>query len=188
MFAPTVWLRSGLCLALTIGGWVAFAQEQGGKSTSDLAKAAQNPIADMISVPFQSNFNFHVGPHEQLQYVLNIQPVVPISLNDEWNLITRWITPVISQPPLTITGDREFGLGDINPSFFFSPKQPTHGIIWGIGPTVVFPTGTDKTLTAGKYSLGPTFVALTIEGGCSACSSTTSGPSRARTTATPSMP
>ena len=154
----------GIRYFIELGGSVAFAQEEHGASTGDLAKAAQNPIADMISVPFQSNFNFRVGPHDQLQYVLNIQPVVPITLNEEWNLITRWITPVISQPPLTVTGDREFGLGDINPSFFFSPKQPTHGIIWGIGPTVVFPTGTDKTLTAGKYSLGPTFVALTIEG------------------------
>jgi hypothetical protein len=159
---------SALCLALAIlahiGSSSAFAQEDHGASAGDLAKAAQNPIADMISVPLQSNFNFRVGPHDQLQYVLNIQPVVPVTLNEEWNLITRWITPVISQPPLTVTGDREFGLGDINPSFFFSPKQPTHGIIWGIGPTAVFPTGTDKTLTAGKYSLGPTFVALTIEG------------------------
>ncbi|MGO4739465.1 hypothetical protein AB4099_23155, partial [Bosea sp. 2KB_26] len=76
----------------------------------------------------------------------------------------RWITPVIAQPALTVNGEREFGLGDINPSFFFSPKQPTHGIIWGIGPTFVFPTGTDKTLTAGKYSAGPAFVALAIEG------------------------
>ena len=79
------------------------------------------------------------------QDILNIQPVIPITLDRDWNLITRWITPVISQPPLTVTGEREFGLGDINPSFFFSPKQPTHGIIWGIGPTFVFPTGTDKT-------------------------------------------
>jgi hypothetical protein len=157
-------LRLALSVSASLVSSFAVAQEEHGASTSDLAKAAQNPIADMISVPFQSNFNFHVGPHDQLQYVLNIQPVVPITLNHEWNLITRWITPVISQPPLTVTGDREAGLGDINPSFFFSPKQPTHGIIWGIGPTVVFPTGTDKTLTAGKYSLGPTFVALTIEG------------------------
>jgi hypothetical protein len=156
----------GLALALVtgFGSSFAFAQEQHEASTSDLAKAAQNPIADMISVPFQNNFNFHVGPHEQLQDVLNIQPVIPITLDRDWNLITRWVTPVISQPPLTVTGDREFGLGDINPSFFFSPKQPTHGIIWGIGPTFVFPTGTDKTLTQGKYSVGPTFVALTIQG------------------------
>jgi len=159
---------SAFCLAFALsssfGSSVAFAQEEHGASTGDLAKAAQNPIADMISVPFQSNFNFRAGPHDQLQYVLNIQPVIPITLNEEWNLITRWITPVISQPPLTVTGEREFGLGDINPSFFFSPKQPTHGIIWGIGPTFVFPTGTDKTLTQGKYSIGPTFVALTIQG------------------------
>ncbi|MFL4993779.1 MAG: hypothetical protein ACJ8DV_21185 [Microvirga sp.] len=156
----------GLALALVtgFGSSFAFAQEAHEASTSDLAKAAQNPIADMISVPFQNNFNFHVGPHEQLQDVLNIQPVIPITLDRDWNLITRWVTPVISQPPLTVTGDREFGLGDINPSFFFSPKQPTHGIIWGIGPTFVFPTGTDKTLTQGKYSVGPTFVALTIQG------------------------
>jgi hypothetical protein len=156
----------GLALALVTGFGSSFAFAQVGHeaSTSDLAKAAQNPIADMISVPFQNNFNFHVGPHEQLQDVLNIQPVIPITLDRDWNLITRWVTPVISQPPLTVTGDREFGLGDINPSFFFSPKQPTHGIIWGIGPTFVFPTGTDKTLTQGKYSVGPTFVALTIQG------------------------
>src|SRR5215204_1539503 len=108
----TSWVPSGLCLALTFGGSAAFAQEQHGTSTGDLAKAAQNPIADMISVPLQSNFNTRVGPHDQLQYVLNIQPVVPITLNDEWNLITRWITPLISQPPLTVNGDREFGLGE----------------------------------------------------------------------------
>src|SRR5215207_1103484 len=188
--ASQVWLGSFIALGIAggAGGWSVFAQEEHGKSTGDLAKAAQNPIADMISVPLQSNFNFHVGPHDQLQYVLNIQPVVPLTLNDEWNLITRWITPVISQPPLTVTGDREFGLGDINPSFFFSPKKPTHGIIWGIGPTVVFPTGTDKTLTAGKYSLGPTFVALTIEGPwvLGVAPSTTCGPSPARAIATPS--
>jgi hypothetical protein len=159
---PLFWLVAAILGIFAISA--ALAQEERGPSTSDLAKAAQNPIADMISVPFQNNFNFRVGPHDQLQYILNFQPVIPISLNQDWNVITRWITPVISQPPLTVTGDREFGLGDINPSFFFSPKQPTHGIIWGIGPTFVFPTGTDKTLTQGKYSIGPTFVALAIEG------------------------
>ena len=160
--------RLGCVLAfapsLSVGSDIANAQEEQGKSAAELAKAAQNPVADMISLPFQNNFNFNVGPHKQLQNVLNVQPVVPISLNDDWNLITRWITPVIAQPALTVDGDREFGLGDINPSFFFSPKRPTHGIIWGVGPTFVFPTGTDKTLTAGKYSAGPAFVALTMAG------------------------
>src|SRR4051794_10716675 len=88
---------SAFCLAFALspgfGGSFAFAQEEHATSTGDLAKAAQNPIADMISVPLQSNFNFHVAPHDQLQYVLNIQPVVPVALNAEWNLITRWITP-----------------------------------------------------------------------------------------------
>ena len=161
-------LRLAVAVLGTLAGAAALAQAERraerGQDVGDLAKAAQNPIADMISLPFQNNFNFRVGPHEQLQNLLNIQPVVPISLNQDWNVITRWITPVISQPPLTITGDREFGLGDINPSFFFSPKQPTHGIIWGIGPTFVFPSGTDKTLTQGKYSIGPTFVAVVDKG------------------------
>lgn len=123
----------GLLSAVALGfcGTFANAQEEHRKSVDDLAKAAQNPVADMISVPLQNNFNFNVGPHKQLQNVLNIQPVIPITLNSEWNLITRWITPVIAQPALTLNGEREFGLGDINPSFFFSPKQPTHGVILG---------------------------------------------------------
>src|SRR3954470_17480997 len=101
-----LWLT--LAISAGFGSSLAFAQEEHGASTGDLARAAQNPIADMISVPFQSNFNFRAGPHDQLQYVLNIQPVIPITLNEEWNLITRWITPVISQPPITVTGDRAF--------------------------------------------------------------------------------
>ncbi|MGO4677594.1 transporter, partial [Bosea sp. 2YAB26] len=120
-------LRVALAISIGLASSFAIAQEGPEKSTDDLAKAAQNPVADMISLPFQNNSNFNVGPHKQLQNVLNIQPVIPITLNKDWNLITRWITPVISQPALTVNGDREFGLGDINPSFFFSPKQPTHG-------------------------------------------------------------
>jgi hypothetical protein len=118
----------------------------------------------MISVPFQNNLNFRVGPHEQQQNILNIQPVIPVKLNDDWNLITRWILPVVSQPPLTITGSREFGLGDLNPSFFLSPSKPTAGVIWGIGPTFLVPTATNDALGAQKWGAGPTAVALTIQG------------------------
>jgi hypothetical protein len=157
----------GLWLALAMspgfGSSLAFAQEQHEASTSDLAKAAQNPIADMISVPFQNNFNFHVGPHNQLQDILNIQPVIPITLDRDWNLITRWITPVISQPPLTVTGEREFGLGDINPTFFFSPSKPSK-LIWGFGPTATLPTATDSQLGSGRWSAGPAAVALIMDG------------------------
>ncbi|KRE16824.1 neuromedin U [Bosea sp. Root381] len=133
-------------------------------SSGDLAKAAQNPIANMISVPLQNNINFGVGPYSRVQNVLNIQPVIPISLGDDWNLITRWILPVISQPPLSIGGDREWGLGNANPSFFFSPKKPTAGIIWGIGPTVLLPTSTDRALGKAVWGAGPTAVALTSSG------------------------
>ncbi|MGO4675699.1 transporter, partial [Bosea sp. 2YAB26] len=127
MSARTLFSLARLTLFATLSCSGGALAEASTNSTADLAKAAQNPVADMISLPFQNNFNFNVGPHRQLQNVLNIQPVIPITLNKDWNLITRWITPVISQPALTVNGDREFGLGDINPSFFFSPKQPTHG-------------------------------------------------------------
>lgn len=153
-----------LCIAIIAGlGNVSLARAEE-PSAGDLAKAAQNPIASMISLPIQNNLNFGVGPYSRVQDVLNIQPVIPISLNDDWNLITRWIVPVISQPALSIGGEREFGLGNINPSFFFSPKQPTGGIIWGIGPTILLPTSTDRTLGKAVWGAGPAAVALTISG------------------------
>jgi hypothetical protein len=132
-----------------------------------LRNAAQNPIASLISVPIQDNFNFNIGPADRTQNVLNIQPVIPIKVSKDWNLIVRWIVPVIYQPlpiaqisgpALQTTG--VYGLGDMNPSFFLSPSKP-HKIIWGIGPTFVFPTATNTTyLGQGKFSMGPSVVAL----------------------------
>ena len=115
----------------------------GEESTEELAKKAQNPVADLISVPFQSNTNFGVGPFDAPQEILNIQPVIPFHVTPDWNLITRWITPVISQPKLSPTGHEEFGIGDLNPSIFLSPAKPGE-IIWGIGPTFLLPTATDQ--------------------------------------------
>jgi len=131
--------------------------------SSDLAKQTQNPISDLISVPLQNNWNFNVGPRDKTQYVLNIQPVYPISLNEEWNFIARTIFPVISQPQLFPGGDRETGLGDINFQGFFSPKK-SGKITWGVGPTLVFPSATDDVLGAEKWSAGPAVVALTMNG------------------------
>jgi hypothetical protein len=139
------------------------AEAKGGLSQEELAKLAQNPIANMISIPFQNNFNFGVGPNDVCQYVLNFQPVIPITLDEDWNLITRWITPIINQPSPAPGVRSAFGLGDINPSFFLSPGKPGK-IIWGLGPTMTLPTATDSMLGAGKYSLGPSAVALKIEG------------------------
>jgi len=130
-------------------------------SNADLAKAAQNPVADMISLPFQNNTNFNAGPYDKTQNVLNIQPVYPVHLNEDWNLITRTILPVISQPATAPGQDREFGLGDIQFSTFFSPKAPTaSGWIWGAGVVAQLDTATDDRLGQGVWGLGPTAVAL----------------------------
>ena len=99
----------------------------GADEVADLAKKAQNPISNMVSVPFQNNTNFGIGPDDETQNTLNIQPVYPISLGDDWNLITRTIFPLISQPGLLPGEDRTFGLGDVTFTAWFSPKTPANG-------------------------------------------------------------
>jgi hypothetical protein len=133
------------------------------ESTEALAKAAQNPVAKLISVPFQNNFNFGIGPNEVTQWVLNVQPVIPITLSEDWNLITRTIMPIINQPSPAPGIASAAGLGDINPTFFFSPAKDT-GLIWGVGPTFTLPTATDPMLGNGQWCAGPAAVALTIHG------------------------
>ncbi len=130
---------------------------------ADLAKQTQNPVSDLISLPFQKNFNFDLGPRHDFQYVLNIQPVVPFHVTRDWNLITRTIVPLISQPELAPGVGDLFGLGDIQLSLFLSPEKPG-ALIWGAGPVVQFPSGTDDSLGTGKWRIGPTAVALTVQG------------------------
>lgn len=132
-------------------------------STEALARAAQNPVAAMISVPFQSNTNFGYGPYDKTQELLNIQPVIPLSLSPDWNLITRVIAPVLSQPQLYPGDDRTFGLGDLNPTFFLSPAK-SGTFIWGVGPTFLLPTATDEDLGTGKWGAGPSVVGLVSTG------------------------
>ncbi|HEX4772387.1 MAG TPA: neuromedin U [Bryobacteraceae bacterium] len=133
------------------------------KSTEALQKATQNPVANLISVPVQNNSNFSVGPSDRVQDVLNIQPVIPVKLNDHWNLITRVIQPIVWQPyPSQSTGG-EYGLGDMNPTFFLSPGKPGK-VIWGVGPAFVIPTATSSILGQGKFSIGPSVVALAQPG------------------------
>ncbi len=135
-------------------------------NTDALRNAAQNPVAALISVPIQENFNFNSSPGDRTQNVLNIKPVIPISVSKDWNLIVRWITPIIYQPlpipqasgPPTLTTG-VYGLGDMNPTFFISPKKSK--VIWGLGPTLVLPTATNTTyLGQGKLSMGPSVVVL----------------------------
>ena len=99
--------------------------EPGEDELAELARAAQNPVASMISVPFQNNTNFEFGPLEKTQNVMNIQPVYPIDLNEKWNLITRTIIPVVTQPRLSPEQSGTTGLGDTVFSAFFSPKAPS---------------------------------------------------------------
>ncbi|MGO9830647.1 MAG: neuromedin U [Myxococcaceae bacterium] len=129
----------------------------------ELAKKTQNPVADLITVPFQSNTNFGVGPANAVQEVLNIQPVIPIHIGT-FNLITRTIIPLISQPNIG-TGESGsiFGLGNINTTLFLSPKNPG-GFIWGIGPVFGFPTNTSPALGSAKWTFGPSVVLLTMPG------------------------
>ena len=149
----------------TGGAPAAGAPASGPAADSDtLRQEAQNPVASLISVPFQNNTNFSVGPYHQIQNVLNIQPVIPFKLSNDWNLITRWITPVVYQPRLSPQDGPEFGLGNIQPAFFLSPAAAWNGIIWGAGPQFYLPTATDKTLGINAWGGGPAAVALTIQG------------------------
>ncbi|MBV1916176.1 MAG: transporter [Pseudomonadales bacterium] len=148
-----------------LGSPLIQAADAGGKSVEELAKAAQNPIANMISVPFQNNTNFNVGPEDKTQNVLNIQPVYPVSITEDWNMITRTIIPIVSQPAMTSAQSRTNGLGDIQFSAFFSPKAPTAGgWIWGVGAIAELDTASDDVLGNGKTSLGPTAIALKFTG------------------------
>ena len=142
------------------------------EQTKELAKASQNPVASLISVPLQNNTNFQIGTHNRTQNILNIEPVIPVHVSENWNLIMRIITPVIYQPsiPSVVLQPNSFldhlgtfGLGDMNPSFFLSPAKPGK-LIWGAGPALLFPTATESVLGQGKWSAGPSVVALTQPG------------------------
>jgi len=139
---------------------------EGQGSDAELAQELSNPLADLMSIPIQMNYDRDIGPLDDgWKLQTNIQPVIPFNFNDNWNLITRTIVPVIDQKDIFPGAGSQFGLGDINLSLFFSPKKPTSGgITWGIGPVLLFPTATDSLLGAEKWCAGPAAVALTTRG------------------------
>jgi hypothetical protein len=137
--------------------------EPGENKTAELAKSAQNPIASLISLPIQLNSNYDYGPDDKTQHTMNIQPVYPVQLNDDWNFITRTILPVVSNPSLVPGGSRENGLGDATFTGFFSPAEAGKWL-WGAGPVLLLPTSTDDQLGAGEWGAGPSLVLLTMPG------------------------
>ena len=137
--------------------------DEGEDRVAELARAAQNPVASMISLPFQNNTDFNFGPDDETLNVLNIQPVLPFEFNDDWNLITRTIIPVVSQPGLRPGQDRSTGIGDTLFTAFMSPKNSGKWI-WGAGPAILLPTNTNDRLGGDEWGAGPSFVALTMPG------------------------
>lgn len=131
------------------------------EDVGELAKKSQNPVAAMISAPFQNNFNFGMGPDKEMGYNLNIQPVVPIELSSNWNYIVRPIVPILDIP--LGGGERKFGLGDLTLETFFTPNN-NKSVIWGVGPMAVFPTASADALGSGQWNLGPALVGVVMRG------------------------
>lgn len=135
-------------------------------NAEEMAKKLANPIASLISLPIQYNYDSDIGVNDAGdRSTVNIQPVIPFSISEEWNVISRTILPVTSQSNVASGSGSQSGLGDVVQSFFFSPKAPTsNGWILGVGPVFLVPTATDKLLGADKWGIGPTSVALKQEG------------------------
>jgi hypothetical protein len=152
-----------LFLTATALATPALAQDD---QAAELAKKLANPVASLISVPLQYNYDKYGGANEGAAVSrLNVQPVIPFSLNEDWNLITRTIIPLVDQQDFPVAAINESGLGDTTASLFLSPKEPTAGgLIWGVGPVFLLPTATKDVLGAEKWGIGPTGVVLKQSG------------------------
>lgn len=155
-----IWLAGPLLATALLGPMPALAE----MSAEELAKLAQNPVGNLISLPFQNNTNLNYGPEQGTQNILNIQPVIPISVDSDWNLITRTIVPVVWMPRLGPDIESTNGIGDTVVTAFLSPAKPGKWI-WGAGPVAQLPTNTRAELGNGNWGLGPSFVVLHLDHG-----------------------
>ena len=133
------------------------------QESSEIAKQAQNPIASLISVPIENDFNPQTGVKKEDSYVLELKPVIPLRISNDWTVITRTVIPVIQAPFLAPGLDGATGVGDVQLSLFLSPTK-AGPVIWGAGPVVSFPTASQEILGTKKVSAGPTAVVLRIQG------------------------
>lgn len=162
----TILTAVALAIATTaLFGQAALTNETAEASAAELAKKLQNPVANLVSVPIQNNWDFGIGPAGAMKYTANVQPVIPFSISEDFNIITRTIVPIIYAESPTVGGSSTSGLGDITQSFFLSPKEPVGGWILGAGPVFLYPSATDELLGSGKFGLGPTLVALQQKNG-----------------------
>jgi hypothetical protein len=146
-------------LALANSAWASGA---GLDESHNLAKQSQNPVASLISLPFENNATFNNGKDDDFVNILNIKPVIPMGLSENWNWINRIIVPVIYDERDIPDHSAKFGVGDIIYQGFLSPGKPGK-IIWGIGPQLNLPTGMER-FTSDQWSLGPNGVILTMPG------------------------
>ena len=155
-------IRQGKWFGVLLLSSLAFATGANAEDNpQELAKKLSNPIASLISVPFQFNYDTGYGPNDGEKAYVNVQPVIPFKLNDDWNLISRTILPIAWQDDVAGPSGTQSGLGDITQSLFLSPTKPTDGgIIWGVGPVFLIPTATDQFLGSEKWGAGPTAVVL----------------------------
>jgi hypothetical protein len=140
------------------------ASDAASQSTTALAEKLENPIGGLFIIPFQNNTNFNAGPHKGTQDILNIQPVIPIDINEDWNIITRTILPLVWNPSLRPAQSVPFGTAPTTFSAFLSPKNPTNGWLGGVGPLAQLPTISSKTLGSNVWGLGPAAVIVYAQG------------------------
>lgn len=166
MYSIKITIQRQLLMLMVIGFGLSAHTAAQAASDAGLAQELTNPIANLVTIPIQMNYDNNIGLNDKgSKIITNIQPVIPVDVNEDWTLITRTIVPIISQDKIFPDGSSQFGLGDINEQLFFSPKKPTSGgITWGVGAALLLPAATNSRLGSKKWGAGPSVVAITMRG------------------------